>query len=195
MLNTRYIHFIHWCWQLILCICIMEPTVKTWEWRNLCLCSHPQSVQQHLEISFLQVTFCLGFGCTTAQIDHKRVLAHNFTSTHDVGAAPAWNRDKPALGLPAPGSDGESLTAAITGIKLHLSKLCVSAFHLKQVLWNCKASYISHFNSETLMTWNYASAWSCSVYLLNTARNSTVLAFPVFHSFNFLDSKLIPVIF
>lgn len=159
------------------------------------LCSHPPSAQQHLETSFLQVTFCLGLGYITAQIDHKQVLAHSFTSTHDVGAAPAWNRDKPALGLPVPGQAEESLTAATTGINLYLSKLSVSAFFLKQVLWNCKASYISHFNSETLMTWNYASAWSCSVFLLNTARNSIVLAFPIFHRFNFLDSKLIPVIF
>lgn len=51
MLNTRYTHFIHWCWQLILCIRTMEPTVKTSEWCIFALAPHLLSSTWRLHFS------------------------------------------------------------------------------------------------------------------------------------------------
>lgn len=91
----------------------MKPIIQKWELCNLCFVS--PAALTGLEISFLQVAFCLGLRWTMAQSDQEHTASQG---RHGVGVARAQNTARPAPGLSAPGQASESLTTVITSIKL-----------------------------------------------------------------------------
>ena len=181
MLNTRNINCIHWWWQFLLCICTVKPTVQKWERCNLfALTPRLSSGTYRLGDFTSPGDFLSGFGLDNgaerSQADistqlHRQTRCGRCTSLE-------WGQTCPRTVSLWPSrwtSNNSNYRHKTTSIKT----VCFSFFPKVGTL------KLQNFIYLLFQQWNTTDLKLCFSlklfgFLLNTARNSIILVFPVF---------------